>query len=98
MHKIRTEIHERIRITLENSDFITTTKERLLLQTCFDYETISSRLDNAVSVLSIAGYIPTEADYKIWLEGVDREYIKTLYKKYFTPEHIGEFLAVPKAE
>lgn len=98
VHKIRTEIHERIRITLENSDFITTTKERLLLQTCFDYETISSRLDNAVSVLSIAGYIPTEADYKIWLEGVDGEYIKTLYKKYFTPEHIGEFLAVPKAE
>lgn len=64
---------------------------------CFDYETITSRLDRAVNMLSTAGYISTEQDYKNWLnESVNKEYIADLYAKYFSKEVIGEFVAVPK--
>lgn len=47
-------------------------------------------------MISTAGYIPTEQDYKNWLiENVNKEYIADLYAIYFTKEAIGEFVAVP---
>ncbi|PIR57298.1 MAG: hypothetical protein COU72_01695 [Parcubacteria group bacterium CG10_big_fil_rev_8_21_14_0_10_41_35] len=94
--EIRTKIHKRIQTTIVDSDLIALTRERLLLQTSFDYETISSRLDRAVFAINTAGYVQTQTDYKTWLAKVDKNYIATLYTKYFTPEHMGEFLAVPK--
>ena len=97
VNEIRKEIHDRISASCHDSALIKSTKKRLLLQTCFDYETITSRLDRAVNMLSTTGYIQSEQDYKNWLNTtVNKDYIVDLYLKYFIKEVIGEFAAVPK--
>jgi predicted Zn-dependent peptidase len=95
--KIRAEIHTKIKSTVENSTFITATRDRLLLQMCFDYETIASRLDIAVMTYNLIGSVSTEQNYRTWLTNtVSDKYIINIYKKHFAPEHTGEFLALPK--
>jgi predicted Zn-dependent peptidase len=96
--EIRKEVHKKIKASLLNLELIKSTKERLLLETCFDYETVNSRLVRAVYVLNTAGYVPTQTNYKDWLENVNDELVTSLYEQFFAPEHIGEFLAIPKTE
>lgn len=97
VQEIRNEIHNRIESACTNSELISSTKNRLLLQSSFDYETITSRLDKVVNSLYTTGYLSTEQDYKNWLSNtVNESYIAHLYSRYFTKDVIGEFVAVPK--
>lgn len=94
---IRKELSARIANTITNKELIAATQNRLLLQTNFDLETLSSRLDAAVMSLSFTEQVATEADYKNWLKNiVSSSYINDVYQELFSPEVIGEFLALPK--
>lgn len=47
--------------------------------------------------LSFTEQVATEADYKNWLKNiVSSSYINDVYQELFSPEVIGEFLALPK--
>lgn len=96
--QIRTELTDRIKVTIADENFIEATKNRLLLRTNFDLETLSSRLNAAILTHSLTGRIITESEYRAWLQDtVTPAYIETAYTKYFHSDVTGEFLAVPKS-
>lgn len=95
---IREELSARIANTITNEELIVATQKRLLLQTNFDLETLTSRLDAAVMCMSYSGQVATEADYRDWLQNtVSASSLHDIYQELFSPVVIGEFLASPKA-
>lgn len=95
--EVRKELHERVRTALGNKKQVRTTAERLIKESCFAYQTISSRLDETATMLTTFGQPITIKDRNRWLkETLSTPILKAAYNTFFAPEVSGEILFTPK--
>jgi len=97
--EIRNKIDEIIIKALQDKKGVQIEVQRQLAERIYYYQTLKSRLDNAVDTLSTYGKIYTESDYQTCIsECTDTEHLMRLYMDYYSPGKRGEFLAVPKGD
>ena len=92
---IRQELPGRIKQTIQDKDLFEQTKRRVALQSCFNFETLSSRIDTVTGTFRVYDTLLTEKRFADWLEALTLEEIEQMHAELFTFETAGEFLAVP---
>jgi len=93
---VRKEIHEKIVSALKNDVNVSHEVERRKSESVFCYQTLNDVLEYAQESLSLYGVIFSEKQIRAFLdECKDIKYLMSVYEKYFSPQVIGEFVAVP---
>ncbi len=93
---VRKEIHEKIVSALKNEAHVSQEVERRKSESVFNYQTLNDILEYAQESLLFCGVIFSEEQIKAFLDECrDTKYLMSVYEKYFSPQVIGEFVAVP---
>lgn len=95
---VRDEIFERAHTALASQEQLESIKRRTELRACFDYQTLSDRMNRAVEIFTSAGRIPSEAEYFAWLSGVSTDRLQAVFESFFAQEQAGELAAYPRIE
>ena len=94
---VRKEIHKIILKAINDKKLVSTEVERQKSSNLFSYQTLRSILSEADGMLGFGGQLYTEKELLKALERCkDTSFLNEIYKKYWSPEVVGEFLAIPK--
>lgn len=92
---VRKEIHEKIVSALKNEAHVSQEVERRKSESVFNYQTLNDILEYAQESQLFFGAIFSEEQIRAFLdECKDTKYLMSVYEKYFSPQVIGEFVAV----
>jgi predicted Zn-dependent peptidase len=94
--EIRKKMYTIIEQALNNQKLLEAVKQKTILQFCYSFETLSSRIDYAIILQDSLGIIPNEFMYKEWLQNVTATQLTRTYKKMFTRSETGELYVSPK--
>lgn len=93
---VRERIHEKIVSALKNAAHVAHEVERRKSESVFYYQTLHDVLEYAQESLLLYGEIFSEEQIRVFLDACrDTNYLISVYEKYFSPQVIGEFVAVP---
>ena len=94
--RMRRELHGRIRRSLTDQKLIAKEYTRRMSEMVFDYQTLSSVLDEARDYLFAYGRIVSQEEYITCLNRCKNpSYLLRIYEKYWSSSVIGEFTAMP---
>jgi len=95
---VRKELHDRMLSALHNTTEVHVEVDRLLSDQLFRFQTLQERMDTAVDMYLERKVVHSEEKLRELMSRYfkDIDFLMDIYRRYFTPEIAGEFLALPQ--
>lgn len=94
--EVRADLHDRVVNSLRSESFLMEAKQSVLARDCYNYQTLSDRLDDAIFFSDIFGSIPTEADLTAWVTALTTADLMSIYEEFFAPVVSSMLTLVPE--
>jgi predicted Zn-dependent peptidase len=95
---VRDNVYKQMRKALRDRERLNLEADRILNGRIFNLQTIGSQVDVAQNDLRYFDRIVTETEINGYINKMRNvDFVQTIYNRYFAPEHVGEFCAVPES-
>lgn len=92
---VRQALPERLASIMNDANLLERSKQIERGRLCYDYQTLTERVDTAIDTVTTFGDVFTETAFINWLEQLRPATLLPTYSKYFNPETTSTLLMVP---